>query len=517
MSERDDTPGGRSDPSVEARKSPGPTRLIKESEQIKRAMLARPRLGLRLQLLMGFLLVFLLSLGIATAIIISIYKVESKIKFMEIVEDYTFEVDKARRFEKNFFLYRTNLDDALDSAIKAKQILVGSRDEFSKTIGKALLQDILRNIHAYEQLLERLVGNERVKDARKSGASIKGIELKVRELGHRMNLLSQDVMKKERRSIEVAIARSRKIQIYSLIFMLIFMITTAYLISGNIVRSIVRIKSYTQRIAAGDFTPITPARRYRDEFTEVGLAINYMMQELEKHEGMLIQAHKMRAIGTLTAGIAHELNNPLNNITITAHMFLEDHARLDESERTEMIGDVVKEAERAKTIVANLLDFTRESEIRLEPLDLVQLVRDTISLAVPQIRIAGIKVDFSAIDDPPAILGDSQQLRQVFLNLILNAVAASPRGSKIQLLVHPSDEPNHLSVKIIDYGTGIPRHVLPRIFDPFFTTKEAGKGTGLGLSVSQGIIDKHGGRLLVDSQEGRGSTFTVCLPVATQS
>jgi signal transduction histidine kinase len=504
MSERGDTPAERSDHSVRTRKFTGQSALIQESEQIKKALLARPRLSLRLQLLMGFLLVFLFSLGIATAIIISIYKVEAKIKFLEIVEDYYFEVDKARRFEKNFFLYRTNLDDALDSIIKAKQILVGSKGEFSRTIGKKLLQDIFRNIHAYEKLLEKLVGHERLKDKddQTSDASIKGIELQVREIGHKMNLLSQDMMKKERRSIAAGIERSRKIQIYSLIFMLIFMITTAYLISGNIVRSIVRFESYTQRIAAGDFTPITPARRYR-----------YMMQELEKHEGMLIQAHKMRAIGTLTAGIAHELNNPLNNITITSHMFLEDYKELDNDERREMVGDVVKEAERAKIIVANLLDFTRESETKLEPLDLVQLVKDTINLAVNQIKIAGIKVEFSAIENPPSIMGDSQQLRQVFLNLILNAVAASPRGSKIQLLVHPSDEPNHLSVKIIDYGTGIPKYILPRIFDPFFTTKETGQGTGLGLSVSQGIIDKHGGRMLVDSQEGRGSTFTVILPV----
>ena len=332
-----------------------------------------------------------------------------------------------------------------------------------------------------------------------------------------MILFAQDLMRKERKSLAKTISGSRQIQSYSLIFLLIFMITTAYLIGGNIVRSIVRFESYAERIAAGDFTPITPTRRYRDEFTNLGVAINHMMLELRKHEAMLIQAHKMRAIGTLTAGVAHELNNPLNNITITAHMLLEDYEELEDTERKDMAKDVVQEVDRAKKIVSNLLDFTRESETKLEPLDLVVLVQDTIALAANQIKIAGIKVSFSSIDDPPRIQGDSQQLQQVFLNLILNALQSSTRGSKIQVTVHPSDEPNNLSVKVIDYGTGIPEHILPRIFDPFFTTKEQGKGTGLGLSVSQGIIAKHGGRMLVDSQEGRGTTFTVILPVVTIS
>jgi signal transduction histidine kinase len=126
-------------------------------------------------------------------------------------------------------------------------------------------------------------------------------------------------------------------------------------------------------------------------------------------------------------------------------------------------------------------------------------------------------VELAAMDDPPRILGDRQQLRQVFLNLILNAVEASDRGGKMQVLVHPSDEPDHLSVKVIDYGSGIPAKILPRIFEPFFTTKETGKGTGLGLSVSEGIIAKHSGHVKVDSREGKGTTFTVILPVTTLS
>jgi len=148
-------------------------------------------------------------------------------------------------------------------------------------------------------------------------------------------------------------------------------------------------------------------------------------------------------------------------------------------------------------------------------LDLKQLLNDTINLAVNQIKLSGIRIEFQATDNLPRIHGDSQQLKQVVLNLILNAIDASSKGNKIHVLVLPADDPKYLAVKVIDTGIGIPNHILGSIFDPFFTTKGKGKGTGLGLSVSQGIVAKHGGRISVSSQEGKGSTFTITLPVTT--
>jgi len=236
---------------------------------------------------------------------------------------------------------------------------------------------------------------------------------------------------------------------------------------------------------------------------------------LESREAVLIQSHKMRAIGTLTAGVAHELNNPLNNITITAHMLLEDYDRLSDEERKEMVRDVVNEAGRSKGIISDLLDFARESGSQLESLDLLEILRETINLVSNQIRLSGIKMELQSRGYLPCIHGDRQQLMQAFLNLILNAVDASSKGGKIQVLVVPSDEPGYVAVKVIDFGSGIPEHILDSIFDPFFTTKTGVKGTGLGLSVSQGIVGKHGGRILVSSEQGKGSTFTVTLPVTT--
>ncbi|MBW2345215.1 MAG: HAMP domain-containing histidine kinase, partial [Deltaproteobacteria bacterium] len=272
-----------------------------------------------------------------------------------------------------------------------------------------------------------------------------------------------------------------------------------------------------QRIASGDFTPITPVSRYCDEFTNLAIAINQMILELENQEAVLVQSHKMRAVGTLTAGVAHELNNPLNNITLTAHMLLEDYEDLEDDERRDMVTDIINESGRSKKIISNLLDFARESSSQMESLDLTELLKDTVALASNQIKLSGIKIAFETTGNLPRVHGDDQQLRQVFLNLLLNAVDASSKGDRIQILILPADNPRYVAVKVIDTGTGIPEHILMSIFDPFFTTKEKGKGTGLGLSVSQGIVGKHGGRIRVASKEGEGTTFTVTLPITTIS
>jgi len=485
-------------------------------ESARQALLSRPRYSVRFHIFLGFFLVFLFAVAIAAVLIGTTYQVENKLRFVEIVNDYVLEIQQARRFEKNFFLYGTNLNDALENIHQAKEILKRNARDLSKILGRSSNSFILPDIERYEDLLKQLTIMAEDKTAgANSSSDRKQVELELRKHGQEIVSMAQELMRKEKVSLEKSISRSRQLHIYSLVFLLAFIALNAYLLGSRILEAINRFMVYAERIAVGNYTPITPARRYRDEFTDLALAINRMMQELESREAVLIQSHKLRAIGTLTAGVAHELNNPLNNITLTAHMLMEDYEKLSNEERKEMIGDVIGEAARSKNIISNLLDFARETGTHLEPLDLARLLQETISLAQNQIKLSGIKIDLHAVEKLPRIHGDSQQLKQVFLNLILNAVDASRKGGKIQILVLPADEPNYVAVKVIDFGTGIPAHVLQSIFDPFFTTKGKGKGTGLGLSVSQGIVAKHGGRILVHSVESKGSAFTVTLPVTT--
>jgi two-component system NtrC family sensor kinase len=255
-----------------------------------------------------------------------------------------------------------------------------------------------------------------------------------------------------------------------------------------------------------------PIRRTRDEFTDLAIAINRMTRELERREEFLLQTQKLRAVGSLTAGIAHEVNNPLNNIMLTAAVLEEDFDTMPRKEQLELVEDIVTQTDRARKIVSNLLDFARESEITSEPLRIHEVVGDAVRLAANQLRLSGVELVLDVAEDLPRVNGDRQYLSQVFVNLILNALEAMMDGGRLTLSSDLSLDTGCIAINITDTGPGMSPEVLKSIFDPFFTTKTMGRGTGLGLSVSLGIIQKHGGEIRVASKIGEGTTFTVILP-----
>jgi signal transduction histidine kinase len=275
----------------------------------------------------------------------------------------------------------------------------------------------------------------------------------------------------------------------------------------------------TQRMAEGDMAPILPVRRYQDEFSNLAIALNHMMYQLEKRQSILVESHKMRAVGNLTAGVAHELNNPLNNIMLTAEMLKEDWEKLSGEARFEMVDDLIQQADRARSVVKNLLDFARESETEVEHVGIRDLLDEVIRLAQNQIKISKIKLHVDIADHLPPVYGDRGLIVQVFLNLFLNAIDAMPNGGHLFVRANEEQDTGFLAVHVQDTGSGIPPLLLQSIFDPFFTTKPTGKGTGLGLAVSQGIVNQHGGDIEVMSKVGVGTTFTVhlpCVPVPAQ-
>ncbi len=273
-----------------------------------------------------------------------------------------------------------------------------------------------------------------------------------------------------------------------------------------------RFETYTERISRGDFRPIGPSRWFRDEFTDLAVAVNRMLEELEAQQRHMVQAAKMTTVGTLTSGIAHELNNPLNNIAITTEALMEDFKRLSDAEKWKLLQDIYFETERAGEIVKSLLDFTREQRAEWGPVDLREVVESTRRILQNEMALGDVRFEASFPPGLPPIRGSLNPLRQVFLNLFVNALHAMPEGGR--LTVEAEAFPGKVCVEVRDTGSGIPPEVLPHVFDPFFTTKEPGKGTGLGLSVSQSIVRKHGGEIQVFSEPGKGTTFHLCLPTA---
>jgi len=239
-------------------------------------------------------------------------------------------------------------------------------------------------------------------------------------------------------------------------------------------------------------------------------------QKLKETQSQLLQSSKLAAVGQLAAGVAHELNNPLGGILGYTQWLLEKFEDVNlAGENTAQIREwlkfIEKETKRCKVIVGGLLGFSRSAEMDFKPLDINQILQETLlfsELSLKQKRIKLVKgFDLSL----PQINGNAEQLQQVFTNLILNAQKAMPQRGK--LLVSSAFDPKKREIRISfqDTGGGIPNEILSRIFDPFFTTSKPGEGTGLGLSVSYGIVKGHGGHIEVKSKVGKGSTFTVFL------
>jgi len=484
-------------------------------EQVYKALEQRPKFSVKMQIYFSFLLAFVIIFGIVTAQLIIIYDMESQIHFLEISNSYLFHVQQVRRFEKNFFLHGTNLDDALESLNEAKKILIKNSPRWQMMAGDEPVNVILQHLLNYENTLLELTSLQGDSGNNEYMEKLNASETRIRSYGRVLTDFAENIVEKEKADLERMIITSRRVHILSFMFLLIYILFMVYFLGLRILKPINRFLKYTQRIAEGDFSPIGPARRYRDEFSMLAIAINRMITELDRRQNILIESHKLRAIGTLTAGVAHELNNPINNITITAHMLLEGLDELPAVEKQDMVNDIVAEAARSKRIVRNLLDFARESESTIQTIDIGEVLTETLRLAANQITVKGIQVDTQIMPGLPRIYADKQQLTQVFLNLIINALDVTEKNGNLQILVLPSSDPNFVEVKVTDFGPGIPEHILPSIFDPFFTTKSKRGGTGLGLSVSQGIIAKFGGKLEVATQVGKGTTFTVSLPVAT--
>lgn len=493
----------------------GTEECLTPSEIAGKALRERPRISLRMQIYSSFLFSFILIIGIAVALLVTSHMMESKIHFLGIANSYLFEIQQARRYEKNFFLYGTNLTDALQSVYQARDILQENAEQLETVAGSETFDAIFPQLDRYQQLLENLEtmpGNSISPDYQ---STKREAQLELRRCGQQVAFSARELMQEEKTALDRTIVLSRNVHFSSLAVLFLVIGFNTYLLRRRLLARINRFVTYAQRIAGGDYTPIMPARRYQDEFSDLAIAINQMIDELEHRQDILVQSHKLRAVGTLTAGVAHELNNPINNLMLTGHMLLEDYTNLSDEERLDMIKDIVSETTRSKGIICNLLDFARESESAMESLDLGDVIHETLELAANQITLAGVHINLKVTPNLPRIYGDKQQLRQVFLNLVLNALDVTAKRGTIEVGVIPIGDPGFLAVTVADFGAGIPEHILPSIFDPFFTTKSKRGGTGLGLSVSHGIIAKHGGEITVKSKVNAGTTFRVTLPVTS--
>jgi two-component system NtrC family sensor kinase len=338
----------------------------------------------------------------------------------------------------------------------------------------------------------------------------------------RVGILYVGVLEKKYRDI-----RHNLLRIFILITLsgVVVAIGLGYIVTTRLVYPIRRLIRASSAVAEGNLEPEI-GHIAKNEIGILQKNFSDMLSSLQERdrrqraesEDMLFQSEKQAGIGRLAAGVAHEINNPLTGVLTFTHMLLRRNDINDEIRSD--LQTIAHETERVRKIVKGLLDFSRQTRLEQEPTDINNLVKTTIGLVENQAIVNGISLVFKPADDLPVRTLDRNQIQSVILNIIINAFDAAPSGGIVTVSTALSVSSTGktkgrkgVEISIADTGCGIPPENLDKLFDPFFTTKEVGQGTGLGLSVSYGIIERHGGVIQVHSEVGRGSVFTIWLPL----
>jgi len=296
----------------------------------------------------------------------------------------------------------------------------------------------------------------------------------------------------------------------------------SYFISHKVSSAVQKLVSASRELAHGNLDA-TVEIRSNDELHELADTFNSMAVALKKRDEKLkefartkiMESERLAIIGQLAAGVAHELNNPMQGIVTYSHLLLEEMPAANSTR--ELVQKIVTQANRCTGIVRGLLDFSRQRKPQKRSININTVLNECVSLVKHQSLFHNIQIERTPAPDLPAVVVDPSQVQQVFMNLIINAAEAmSGGGGRLLVATRYNAGDNCVEIDVTDTGHGISQENLERIFDPFFTTKEAAHGTGLGLAISFGIIKEHQGTISVESEVGRGTTFTVRLPVTAE-
>jgi signal transduction histidine kinase len=519
-------------------------------------------MSLKKKIILSFFLSAFLIAILAVFEYLNFAAIKREIRFLELTDTVRSKSLQLRRHEKNFFLYaprsaavelkaiRSYLDE-LDSLLAGP--LPGAREEVLRSLRQSVggyrsgFDDIAASLadltgalrkhglssgaaQRFFPLLEGAV-YERPHQAAAFLQSVYGMasdhpvvsELErldakiqaLRKYGEDILISSKELDRLAREKVERHISASQTAIAIAFPVFLASGVIMLFLISRNVAAKLGLLAEVVERTGKGQFSHVAmPAGGPGND--EVGILIrkfDHMEDELAERDRELVrknqelhQSRKLAAIGTLAAGVAHELNNPLSNISLSAQVLVRELGGSPPPAVQEIVGDILGQTARVKRIVSELLEFARGREPQLREVELADLIRGSFE----RIRMTAGQVKFT-LQAPPdgAVLSvDPDQMEQVFINLFSNAIEAM--GGRGELSVTVMASPTHAQVRVGDTGAGMPAEALEKIFEPFFTTKE--RGTGLGLAIVFNIIRKHGGDIAAVSEEGKGTTFVITLP-----
>jgi len=473
-------------------------------------MFHRIRMTIRAQIVIAFLVCFAFMAGIIVYSYSYFRQLSDSLQLFEVAGELNSSLLEMRRYEKNYFLYRQEFNYEENVTYTNRLALTLQREEegIVGAIGQKNYDQFQKYVTDYAAAMTQL------RNSACDQNNCASLQNQIRGVGHNLLLLSDEFLTRERRAIDRLLQQMMPLPLIAFLMLAILSGFVVYFIGERVIRPLARITRESEAVAQGAFQRITPYGDSKNEIHHLVSAINRMMEELEKRQEQLVQSRKLSSIGTLTAGIAHEINNPVNNISLILESLIEDGDAMDDEERRRLYQEAMDQADRTSEIVKNLLEFSRASHPRLEDVNPGEVVEKTARLLRNEMDLRKIRFISEIQPESPQIHMDKGGLQQVLLNLFMNAIQAMESGGELKVCVGPADVRGEIRIDVVDTGPGIPPENMDRVFDPFFTTKKEGVGTGLGLSVSYNIIQKNGGRMTLESQPGQGAHFAIFLPTA---
>ncbi len=464
--------------------------------------------SLKTKLFYSFAILFGIAAFSSVTAIYSISKIQDKMKSVETIDRLTTKLLLVRQKEKNFLLYGN-----VDELRSAQKDLFTIRDGISSISPEArtYFRNVPGLIRRYEAVMKKFIHGTIKPDLRKNLMVI------LRTRGHELmeTMLSNGRSLKNRLNEEVNLYKELSIILLwvALPVGLLFCICLA----EWIVEPLGYVRKKAGEIMSGKLKaiPLEPIADKCAECDKLVKSINLMLDTIECKQEQLVQSEKLAAIGKVTAGIAHEINNPLNNINLTAEVLLESVDEMDSEERAELIRDILSQTERARDIVHHLLSFSRKKTAVMERINLTKVLENTLHFLKNEMRLSKVTLKTHIESNDTVVSGNQNQLEQVLINIILNAIQAMTQGGQLEIGLRTDKKHGRAIITVKDNGPGMSKEIIRHILEPFYTTKK--EGTGLGLSVSYGIIKDHNGDIKIESKEGRGTVVKIILPLADKS
>ena len=435
-------------------------------------------------------------------------QLENEVLLIERSDDLSNLILEIRSIEKNYLLYR---DPALFSLgleylNHADSLLQKLVKEFNKIDKIQSGEKLKESLNHYRELIIQLESTPGI-----SSDTDNKINAHLRETGQKMVELSKEISNFERENILSINRNLRSNLTLSMIGIAAVITALVVFFSSNILKPLREVQQATRKISQGTFKAL-PIKNSHDEIQQVFAALNSMVEQLVKRRRQLVQAQKLSSIGTLSSGIAHQLNNPLNNIS-TSCQILEERQKGKDELADRMMSNIMQETLRARDIVKGLLEFSRENEYSPGPIEIGVIMKSAVDLVSSQVP-SNISLSMD-IPEHIIVYADRRKIQEAFINLLINAIQAIADCPGSINITAETDKTNTV-IKVKDTGQGMSPEIMERIFDPFFSTKEVGQGTGLGLYIVYGIIEKHQGSIRAESSPGQGTTFHITLPLDTE-